>query len=695
MSTKRSNKPYRMFPSGIVKWGTVGLILLGSLNSQANAQAIEAYAKPKEDYNYIYTLDHEYETTLFRSEKFEPIVETEEGFVIMLQLGGKPKLVLLPFDSGDRKVAETKYRGVGVTYTAYLNFTEGHLPFFADKYYEVVKREKGRLYIDYQFKGFRKTIEVPESQFIVRTAFEYHLEESLKDVRSNYRSFEVTQVPPSSWKKVKATAGPGTMTESPTHIGIVQNRILAGNYQSIRTVTAKDLEGVLTDIWVDQHRLVVVPILYTHETSENVFYFVKIRGYERPVLVKEFRAPEESDGYSKVVRVSSNTGEDNRFLEITETMNVEFYPQFHFLVPGQLAAVREGFAGHYLSAADGEFEIAGADMKLVYPRTFMQSWGNATNRDQMQPGDTQFEALLQFSVPSTARHNKEWQSLVKLQTLAKLYKRIQPDERADVQSLLRALRELEEGAERLSLSLTTNPKRTTLSAHNQSYFNFWEKVFNDVNSQAAKERNQDVLRRQLLGAEILIGETDHQALADFLSSQIYTYSNFLPAPLNKFNQLESNPPLASTAIMRFNFPLSKTFKLDPSNLEPLRIISSDTAPDRSHLLKEKYRTSWLLNLDGLKYWQASINAKKEEIYDPEYWVAVQEKAELERQRRLEIARKRLVEVQSEDQEANEGLLNSPEAPWIASGVWLAILLMTNTGFFALSKMMPKRTAKAE
>ncbi|MDG2167488.1 MAG: hypothetical protein P8L44_06125 [Opitutales bacterium] len=695
MSTKRSNKPFNMFPTRIVKWYSVGLILLGSLTSGATAQGIEAYAKPKEDYNYIYTLDHEYETTLFRSEKFEPIVETEEGFVIMLQLGGKPKLVLLPFDSGDRKVAETKYRGVGVTYTAYLNFTEGHLPFFANKYYEVVKREKGRLYIDYQFKGFRKTIEVPESQFIVRTAFEYHLEESLKDVRSNYRSFEVTQSPPSTWKKVKSTPGPGTMTESPTHIGIAQNRILAGNYQSIRTVTAKELEGVLMDIWVDQHRLVVVPILYTHETSENVFYFVKIRGYERPVLVKEFRAPEESDGYSKVVRVSSNTGEDVRFLEITETMNVEFYPQFHFLVPGQLAAVREGFAGHYLTAVDGEYEIAGEDMKLLYPRTFMQSWGNATNREQMQPSDSQYEELLKFSVPSTARHNKEWQSLVKLQTLAKLYKKIQPDERADVQSLLRALKELEEGAERLSLSLKTNPKRTALSAHNQSYFNFWKKVFNDVNSQAAKERNQDVLRRKLLGAEILIGETDHQALADFLSSQIYTYSNFLPAPLNKFNQLESNPPLASTTIMRFNFPLSKTFKLDPSNLEPLRIISTDTAPDRSHLLKEKYRTSWLLNLDGLKYWQASINAKKEEIYDPEYWVAVQEKAELERRRRLEIARKRLVEVQSEDQGSDEGLLDSPEAPWIASGVWFAILLMTNTGFFALSKMMPKRTAKAE
>ena len=45
----------------------------------AQGQEIQAYAKPKEEYTYIYTLDHEYETTLFRSEKFEPIEETEEG----------------------------------------------------------------------------------------------------------------------------------------------------------------------------------------------------------------------------------------------------------------------------------------------------------------------------------------------------------------------------------------------------------------------------------------------------------------------------------------------------------------------------------------------------------------------------------------------------------------------------------------
>ena len=81
--------------------------------------------------------------------------------------------------------------------------------------------------------------------------------------------------------------------------------------------------------------------------------------------------------------------------------------------------------------------------------------------------------------------------------------------------------------------------------------------------------------------------------------------------------------------------------------------------------------------------------KKEKIYDPAYWVAVQEKAELERQRRLEIARKRLLEVQSEEV-PEEGFLNGREAPWIASGVWFAVLLLTNSGFFALSKMMPRR-----
>lgn len=690
MSTKLSNIPRPLRPQGITGWLALGVALLSCLSTSATAQDIKAYAKPKEDYNYIYTLDHEYETTLFRSEKFDPIVETEDGFVIMLQLGGKPKLVLLPFESGERKVAEKKYRGVGVTYTAYLNFTEGHLPFFADQYYDVLKREKGSLFIDYQLKGFRKTIEVPESQFIVRSAFEYHLEASLNEVRSSYRSFNVSTLPPSQWKKVTSSSGPGTMTKSPTHLGLVQNQILAANYQSIRTLPAKELEGELTDIWVDQHRLIVVPILYTHETAENVFYFVKVRGHERPVLIKDFRLPEDSDGYSKVVRVASNSGEDVRFLEITETMNVEFYPQFHFLLPGQLTTVREGFAGHYLIAVDGEYEISNENMDLSYPREFMQSWGNKTNRNQLKPGDQLYEELVELSIPATARTDRDWQSLLKLQTLARLFKKVQPGENANVRSLQRSLEDLEAGAERLGLSLKVNPKRTPLAPHNQSFYNFWKKTFDDVNSQAARERNQDVVRRQLLRAEILIGETDHQALADYLSSQIYTYSNFLPAPLNKFNQLESNPPLSASTIMRFDFPLDDTFRLDPATLEPLNIISRDAKPDRSHLLKRQYRSDWFLNLDGLKYWQASIQTKKEQIYDPEYWIAVQEKAEQERQRRLEIARKRLLEVQAEAEPQEEGLLNSPEAPWIASGVWFAILLVTNTGFFALSKMMPIR-----
>lgn len=664
------------------------VILLGGPN-MAVAQDIQGYAKPKEDYNYIYTLDHEYETTLFRSEQFDPIVETEQGFIIMLQLGGKPKLVLLPFESGDRKVAEKKYRGVGVTYTAYLNFTEGHLPFFSTQYYEVVKREKGRLYIDYSYKGFRKVIEVPESQFVVKSAFEFHLEESLNQIRSGYRSFSVDQSPPSEWKKLQTSYGPGTMTESPTHIGLVQNKILATDYQSIRTVPAKNLADELTEIWVDQHRLMVVPILYTFETADDVFYFVKVQGEDRPVLIKDFRKPEESNGYSKVVRVSSNSGKDVRFLEVIETMNVDYYPNFHFLIPGQLAAVREGFAGHYLIAPDGEYEIASEDIKLFYPRTFMQVWSNQTNREQMKPGDELYEELMKFVIPVSVRTNKEWQSIRKLQSLAQLYKKIQPGENANVRTLQLSLKDLEQGADRLGLTIKSIPQRTTHAPHNQSYYNFWKKIYNDVNSQAARERNQDVLRRQLLRAEILIGETSHQALADFLSAQLYTYSNYLPAPLNKFNQLETNPPLASTTIMRFQFPLVQTFKLDPSTLEPLRIVSYNSEQNQRHLLKAQHRKEWLLNIDAIKYWQASIKAKLEEIYDPTYWKAIQEKAEQERERRLEIAKKRLAEIQAEEV-VEEGMMNSTQTPWIASGIWFAVLLMTNSGFFALSKMMPIR-----
>jgi len=277
MSNNLSNILLTKIQNRVLERLVLGFILLGWL-TYARGQSVQAFAKPKENFNYIYTLDHEYETTLFRSEKFEPLVETEEGYIIMLQLGGKPKLVLLPFENGDRKVAETKYPGVGVTYTAFLTFTEGHLPFFADQYYDVVKQEKGMLFIDYNLKGFRKTIEVPESRFLVKTAFEHNLEETLNEVRGKYHTFEVTQVPPDSWQELRIDSGPGTLTESPTHIGVVQNKILANNFQSIRTGQATELLGVLTEIWVDGQKLIVVPILYTHETTENVYYFVKMSG---------------------------------------------------------------------------------------------------------------------------------------------------------------------------------------------------------------------------------------------------------------------------------------------------------------------------------------------------------------------------------------------------------------------------------
>ena len=97
-----------------------------------------------------------------------------------------------------------------------------------------------------------------------------------------------------------------------------------------------------------------------------------MKGYARPVLVKDFKAPDGSSGYSKVVRVSSNSGEDLRFLEISESMNVEFYPNFQFLLPGGLAAVREDFSAHYLTTTDGEYEISKQDMKLYNPKAFLQ-----------------------------------------------------------------------------------------------------------------------------------------------------------------------------------------------------------------------------------------------------------------------------------------------------------------------------------
>jgi hypothetical protein len=228
--------------------GSVFFLLLACGMTPALGKEVTADAKPKEDYIYIYTLENEYETTLFRSEKFDPILETEDGFIVMMQLGGKPKLVLLPFESRDRKVAERKYKGVGVTYTAFMSFTEGYLPFSGDQYYEVVKREKGKIFVDYQLKGFSKIIEVPESQFLVKSGFDYHLEESLAEVRQSYSTFQVSESHPSTWRSptIQNLAAPSL--ESPTHVGLVENPILASDYQTMLTAPATEITGVISEV---------------------------------------------------------------------------------------------------------------------------------------------------------------------------------------------------------------------------------------------------------------------------------------------------------------------------------------------------------------------------------------------------------------------------------------------------------------
>ena len=656
---------------------------------QTLGKEVTAYAKPKEDYIYIYTLENEFETTLFRSEQFDPILETEDGFIVMMQLGGKPKLVLLPFESRDRKVAERKYKGVGVTYTAYLSFTEGYLPFSADQYYEVVKREKGKIFIDYHLKGFSKIVEVPESQFLVKSGFDYHLEESLAEVRQSYSSLHVSESHPNTWKSAKLQKQAAPSLEIPTHVGLVENPILAGDYTNMLTAPATDIVGTITEVWVNQQRLMVVPILFTHETDDSSFYFVKIRGYEKPVLINDFKLEEGSDGYSKVVRVASLEGGNNRFLEITENIIVEFYPNFHFLSPGKIIAVRKGYAGHYLFAKDGEYGIEDKDIQLTTPIGFMQMWKNETVKNNLSPSDSLYEELLEFEIPATVRYDREWSALETLMTLAAIFKEVVPSENADVHALLRSLMTLELKAGKLGLTLQQNPKKTLYPTQNESYFWYWKKAFNDVNAQAARERNQDILRKQILRSKILVSETQNPGLVDFLSSQIYTYSNFLPAPLNRINYLETDPPVSSSKLMVFDFPLDQSFKLNPGGLEHITVDPASIEARSFSNIKESVAGTWLLDIDALGFWQKSILERLEEVQDPAYWVAIQEKEAAEKERKLEIARKRVMAAKAVQTEETSGLLNRPEAPWVAAGSWLFIILVTNTGFFALRKAIPQ------
>jgi hypothetical protein len=214
----------------------------------------------------------------------------------------------------------------------------------------------------------------------------------------------------------------------------------------------------------------VVPILFTHETVDSSFYFVKMRGYERPVLLNDFKLAEGDEGYSKVVRVASLEGSNNRFLEITENTTVEFYPNFHFLSPSEIVAIRKGYAGHYLFAKDGEYAIADKDIQLTTPRGFMQMWQDETNKNNLSPGDPLYEELLTFDIPATVRSDNEWSALGNLKTLAAIYKEVAPSESADAHALIRSLVSLESKAETLGLSLNQNPKRTLYPAQNESYF---------------------------------------------------------------------------------------------------------------------------------------------------------------------------------------------------------------------------------
>ncbi|MDA0347402.1 MAG: hypothetical protein O3C43_09880 [Verrucomicrobia bacterium] len=686
MSTSQIFPNASMVNGWLVRGLVLFLLLVGGMIPGLGKE-VTAYAKPKEDYIYIYTLENEYETTLFRSEQFEPILETEDGFIVMMQLGGKPKLVLLPLESRDRKVAERKHKGVGVTYTAYLSFTEGYLPFSADKYYEVVKKEKGNLFVDYHLKGFSKIVEVPESQFLVKSGFDYHLEESLAEVRQSYSAFQIRESHPSTWKSHKLQNQAAPSLESPTHVGLVETSILAGDYQTLLKAPATDIEGVITEIWVNQQKLLVVPVLFTHETEDNSFYFVKMRGFERPVLINDFKLEKGSDGYSKVVRVASLEGGKNRFLEITENTSVEFYPNFHFLSPGEIIAVRKGYAGHYLAAKDGEYGVEDKNIQLTTPRGFMQMWRDETIKNDLSPGDSLYEELLKFEIPAKVRSESEWSALENLKTLAAIVKEVAPSENADVHALLRSLMSLELKAGTLGLSLQQNPQRSLFPAQYECYFWYWEKAFNDVNGQAAHERNQDILRKQILRSKILVSETQNPALVDFLSSQIYTYSNFLPAPLNRINYLESDPPVSASKLMVFDFPLDQCFKLNPGGLEPITIDTASIAA-RSSNIKESIASNWLLDIDALGLWQKAIIARLEEVQDPAYWLAIQEKAAAEKERKLEIARQRVTAAKAFQIEETSGLLNRPEAPWVAAGSWLFIIMVANTGFFALRKAAP-------
>jgi len=670
-----------LLPSGLLRLG-IGMAAL-TLNTAAQAQEVAmlenakpiAFASPHEDFVWYYPLEHNYETTLFRSERFDPLMETPEGYIVLMTLGGEPKLVVLPFQKGERKVAELKFNNiVGVTYTAYLDFDQGSLPIYKDQYYPILEDNGDSIVIDYQLKEFRKRLTIPKNRFIVKSAFEHKLEEKLKLLRGQYLTTSFERSNPTQW--TPATRYIGTSPQ-PTHLALTETPTFAIDPSSEQTLDVADISNALLQDTVDGQSIKVLPIIFSLEANDSLHHFISIEGQDRPALIKSITAKPESDNYSKIVRIQYADGQSARLLEITDSNEISIIANTHLFKKEELLlANQQGEQAQLISSA-GNFEPLAGEIEFYTPERFIKQWASKLKDSSIDPDSPLWQAFTSMNLEGD-RFDFNWESLKALQSISKDWSTFRKfNKQGDLAGQIKALIQLEKTAEGLGIELDklTNPH---LDSNIVGIFRqYWKEAYRRALYTASKQKDYNSLNRLLLRARILTEALKNQELVNFLSEQVYTYLNLMPKPLGRISLVELSPPLEASSLAVFDVIPEDAFKVQ-SDIPDFNLASFRQEEVRKHLY---YLNPTISDkaLAPIARWHQELLDHLREVSSPAHWKTSEETAP----EAVNTADDSTPERQSDN--PNSSIILSPSLAVLG---WMIMITLVNGGFLILSKMRP-------
>ncbi len=668
-----------------------GLLSAGScifLQAEEEIQEdIIAYATPKNPYTFVYALDKVHTTTLFRSEKFEKLDETTEGYIVSLKLGGKQQFVLLPFEMGDRKVAEEKFMGVGVNYTAYLTFAQSYLPFKRESYYEVLEVTEDTLRIDYKFKGFRKIIEVPADNFNLKTSFQYHLDAALELVRVDYPTYDIVPEKPEDWDKA-GKVKPRVSPFQSTHLGVVENADIGINLESGRQVSPKDVRSPLKSLVVNDETLYIFPIAFTWEVESVSYHFIRLNDEDRPALIKEFNVPEGEEGYHKFIEMELKSGETARLLEVTGNVSIEIIEDTTFFIPGTLVAVAKVQNDLPVHTKQGVYRGYNNAFKLYTPKEFLNTWTQRTEKKTLTPNNALFKKFLDFPFPPVLiSENSEWADLREIQKMATHYSAfIEANRDTDFKSMIKYLEALDKIARSSHITLNSKPDNSRHPHLIRNYHSYWKQCAYRIFALAALKKEFSVIKLQLLKFTVLQQEIKNPNIADFIAEQIYTYESYMPIALNKVSKLEIDTHIAKTDIMIWGQSIDELLTIDTTDGLALQLDFPSIHKDENLLLKPKFNHTFSLSTERSLPWFSETSEYATLVRTQQYWVNKQAQEE-ENILKLKEARNDAKELQ-ESIEQDRLAASIPDSTWVAIAAWLILLFVVNCAFLVLLRGFP-------